>query len=199
MRRVAIVLLSITAALAVDKGKRFEVQPAASYPGHQTQERITIAAVPYNTKELVETAFGKIKPYDYGILPVLVVIQNDTGKAMRVNLKAQYVTTGGEHVDAMTPDEVAHFQGIRKRPGMPTPSPLPIPLPSGNKKGPLNTPEIDGRAWAVRLIPPGESAHGFVYFQASTVRGAQLYLTGLADAASGQPYFFFEIPLDAKK
>lgn len=199
MRRVAIVLLSITAALAVDKGKRFEVRPAASYPGHQTHEKITVAAVPYNTKELAESAFGTIKPYDYGILPVLVVIENGTGKALRVDLKAQYVAPSGEHVDALTPDEVAHFQGIQKRPGMPRPNPLPIPLPRSSQKGPLNTPEIEGRAWAVRLIPPGESAHGFVYFQASTARGAQLYLTGLSDAATGQPYFFFEIPLDAQK
>lgn len=206
MRRVAIVLLSIAAAtyavdkaLAVDKDKRFTAQPASSYPGHETHEKITIAAAPYNTKELVETAFGKIKPYDYGILPVLVVIQNDTGKALRLDLKAQYIAPDGEHVDSMPPDDVVRHQGIQKRPGMPTPNPLPIPLPRGNKKGPLNTPEIEGRAWAVRLIPPGESAHGFFYFQAGGVRSAQIYLTGISDAASGQPYFYFELPLDARK
>ena len=196
MRRVAIVLLSIASvALAVDKDKgRFSVQPAASYPGHETHEKITIAAIPYNTKELVEVAFGKVKPYEHGIMPVLIVIQNDTGKALRLDLKAQYVFSDGEHVEAMPPDDVVRYQGIQKRPGMPTPSPIPIPLPRGNKKGPLNTPEIEGRAWEVRLIPPGESAHGFFYFQADTTRGAQIYLTGIKDAASGQPYFYFEIP-----
>jgi hypothetical protein len=199
MRRVAIVLLSITAALAVDKGKQFDVQPAESYPGHETHEKITIAAVPYNTKELVETAFGKVKPYERGILPVLVVIKNGTGKALRLDLIAQYVASDGQHVEAMPPDDVVRFQGIQKRPGMPTPNPLPIPLPRGKKKGPLNTPEIEGRAWAVRLLPPGESANGFFYFQADTVKGALLYLTGIRDAASGQPYFYFELPLDATK
>ena len=46
MKRVAfIVLLSITAAMAVDKDKgRFVPGPASSYPEHQTQEGITIAA-----------------------------------------------------------------------------------------------------------------------------------------------------------
>ena len=205
MRRVAIVLLSIAMActsgkaFAVDKDKRFVVQPASSYPGRQTSEKITIAAVPYNTKELAEIAFGKVKPYEYGILPVLVVIQNDTGKALRLDLTAKYVATDGETVEAMTPDDVVRFQGIQKRPGIAKPNPLPIPLPRSNKKGPLNTPEIEGRAWAVRLIPAGESAHGFVYFQARNVRGAQLYLTGIRDAASGQQYFYFEIPLDGKR
>lgn len=180
--------------------KSFNVQPAASYAGAVTHEKITIAAVPYNTKELVETAFGKVKPYEHGILPVLVVIQNNTGKAMRLDpLVARYITADGEHVDSMPADDVIRHQGIQKRPGMPTPNPLPIPLPRGNKKGPLNTPEIEGREWAVRLIPPGDSAHGFFYFQANSIRGAQLYLTGLKDAASGQAYFYFELPLDAKK
>jgi len=205
MRRVAIALLSIAMALplnkafAVDKDKgRFGPQAADTYPGHQTHEKITIAAVPYNTKELAESAFGKVKPYERGILPVLVVIQNGTGKALRLDLVAQYVASDGAHADAMPPDDVVRFQGIQKRPGMPTPNPLPIPLPRGNKKGPLNTPEIEGRAWEVRLLPPGESANGFFYFQAEAVRGAQIYLTGIKDAASGQPYFYFELPLDAK-
>ena len=46
MRRALIVLLSITALWAVDKKPGFAPQPAASYPGHQTQDKITIAAKP---------------------------------------------------------------------------------------------------------------------------------------------------------
>ena len=71
----------------------------------------------------------------------------------------------------------------------------PIPLPKRNKKGPLYTQEIEGRAWAVKLIPAGESAHGFVYFNTSFKEGSKLYLTGLSDASSGQDYFYFEIPI----
>jgi hypothetical protein len=183
----------------VDKDKgRFAPGPAASYPTHATQEKITIAAVPYVTDAQAATAFGKVRPHEYGILPVLVVIQNDTGKAIRLDLKAQYIAPDGEHVDAMLPDDVIRYQAIRKTPGMPQPSPLPVPLPKGNKKGPLNTPEIEGRAFAVKLLPAGESAHGFFYFRAAELRDARLFLTGLNDAATGQPYFYFEIPLDAK-
>ncbi len=76
MRRVAlIVLLSIATAGAADKPKsRFAPGPAASYPGHQTQDKITIAAIPYTTEEQAASAFGKVNPYKYGILPVLVVL-----------------------------------------------------------------------------------------------------------------------------
>ncbi|MEP6963237.1 MAG: hypothetical protein ABI995_14245, partial [Acidobacteriota bacterium] len=108
----------------------------------------------------------------------------------------EYLTPDGEHVEAMTPDDVIRFEAIRKRPG--TPPRLPLPLPSGNKKGPLNTPEIEGRAFSVKLVPAGEAASGFVYFQADSIRGAKLYLSGISDAASGKAYFYFEIPLDSK-
>jgi hypothetical protein len=137
-----------------------------------------------------------VKPHQRGILPVLVVIQNDTGKALRLDLKAEFVFPDGQHVDSMPGEDVVKFQGIQQRPGTRAPSPLPIPR--GAKKGPLNTPEIESREFRAKMLAPGESAHGFFYFQANGVAGAQLYLTGIKDAASGQAYFYFELPLDAK-
>ena len=118
MRRLAVIVLSITAAFAVDKKPAFSVQPAASYPGHATQEKITIGVKPYNTNELAATAFGKVKPHERGILPVLVVIQNDTGKPLRLDLKAEFVTAEMDHLEAMPADDVVRFQGVQKRPGM---------------------------------------------------------------------------------
>jgi len=199
MRRVLIVFMSIATVFAVDKKGAFAPAPASSYPGHQTQEKITIAAKPYNTDELAATAFGKVKPHTRGILPVLVVIQNDTGKGLSLNIKAEFVTASGEHLEAMTPDDVVRFQGIQKRPGLPS-SPIPrIPgINNGKPKGPLNTPEIEGRALLARLLPAGESVNGFVYFEASELKGAKLYLDGIKDAASNQPFFYFELPLDAR-
>jgi hypothetical protein len=196
MRRAVIVLLIITAAaFAVDK-KDLGVSKAASYPGHVTQDKITIAAKPYNTDELAKLAFGKAKPHEYGIMPVLVVIQNDTGKVLSLNLKAEFVSKNGGHGEAMPPDDVARWEGIQKRPDISKPT-APIPLPR-KIKGPLNTPEIAGRAFSVKLLPPGASANGFFYFEASEVQGATLYLSGINDAASNQAYFYFEIPLDAR-
>ena len=71
MKRVAlIVLLSIPAAMAVDKDKgHFVPGPASSYAGHQTQEGITIAAVPYITDEQAKSAFGKVNPTNTAFFP----------------------------------------------------------------------------------------------------------------------------------
>ncbi len=197
MRRTAIVLLLTASALwALDKGDGFAVRPAEEYPNHQTLEKITVAAVPYTTQADQKAAFDKARPYDYGILPILVVIKNDTGKVLSVELETQFVTKEDQHVDPTPAKDVQVFQGIQKVPGPQGPNPLGIPLPRRNKNGPLNVEEIDGRSWSIKLIPPGEQAYGFVYFQAQDLRGSELYLSGLRDAATKQAYFYFEIPLD---
>jgi hypothetical protein len=137
-----------------------------------------------------------VKPHEKGILPVLVVVQNDTGRPLRLDLKTEFVTPEGEHVTALTPDDVMRWQDGMKRPDQRMK--VPIPLPRGNKKGPLNTPEIEGRAFNVKFIPPGESAHGFVYFDVTDVKGSLLYLSGIHDASTGKAFFYYELPLDAK-
>ncbi len=45
------------------------------------------------------------------------------------------------------------------------------------------------------MLPAGESAHGFFYFQAIHKPGAKLYVTGLREAATNNDLFYFEIPL----
>jgi hypothetical protein len=196
MRRALIVLLSIAAALAADKDKpRFAPGKAAASPGHQTQDKITVAAIPYITAEQSATVFGKAKPYQEGILPVLVIIDNGTGRALRLDLAAQFQDTNGHHLEAVSPQYVMTYHAITKRPGAPRTSPLP-PIPrSTQKKGPLNTPEIENRALSIKLVPPGETVYGFFYFEASYVPGSTLYLKGFSDAASGNEYLFFEVPI----
>ena len=197
MRRVAlIVLLSIPAAVAVDKDKgRFVPGPAASYPGHQTHEGITIAAVPYITAEQAASAFGKVNPYERGILPVLAIIENGTGKALRLDLAAQFVDPDNHHLDAIPPEDILTYQAIKKPPKIGPNTPLPIPLPKSKKKGPLNTPEIVNRALSVKLLPPGEKVYGFFYFEAKYAPGSMLYLNGLSDATTGKEYFYFDVPM----
>lgn len=196
LRLMLIVLLSIT-AVAADKEKApFTSAEASSYPGHQTLDKITIAAVPFTSDEQAASAFGKVRPYKYGILPVLVIIQNDTGKALRLNLTAQFVDARNQHIDAMPASDVVLFDGGNKTSWKTGSSPSPLPLPRKQKHGPLYTPEIEGLAFSAKLVPPGESARGFFYFQTPNGPGAKLYLTGIKDAATGKDYFYFEVPFE---
>jgi hypothetical protein len=193
---ILIVLLSI-AAVAADKEKApFTSAAASSFPGHQTLDKITIAAVPFASDEQAASAFGKVRPYKYGILPVLVIIQNDTGKALRLNLTAQFVDAGNHHIDAMPASDVVLFDGANKTSWKTGSSTPPLPLPRKQKHGPLYAPEIEGLAFSAKLVPAGESVRGFFYFQAGNDPNAKIYLTGIKDAASGKDYFYFEVPFE---
>ena len=56
--------------------------------------------------------------------------------------------------------------------------------------------EIDGYAFHAKMIPAGESAHGFVYFQIGHRPGSQIYVRGIVEAPTGKELLFFEIPMD---
>src|SRR6516162_5513567 len=94
-KRLAL-FLSISAAFAADKDLTFRAQPVNSYAHHQTNSQVTIAVQPYTTEDQQKEPFGKLDLYRLGILPVLVVIQNDSGQAIRLDaMKAEYVGPNG--------------------------------------------------------------------------------------------------------
>ncbi|HYL38272.1 MAG TPA: hypothetical protein VEV17_20310 [Bryobacteraceae bacterium] len=173
---------------------KFSPGPASSYRTKQTNESVTVAASAYDTEELAHKAFGKLDPNQYGVLPVLVIIQNDTDQALKLDtLEVDYTSVDGRHEEATPPSEVQTLGGAR-RPRMATGAP--IPLPPKVKKNPLNVWEIEGRSFAAKMLPPHESASGFFYFQVEHRPGAKFFLTGIKAAATGKDFFYFEVPLD---
>lgn len=194
IRNSLILFLSIT-AFGADKGT-FKPGPADSYPNKQTNSGLTIAAVPYESDEQARTAFGKVNPYKYGVLPVLVVMRNDSGQTMKLDdMQVEYVAQNRTRIEATPPGDVKYIAGGQR------PKIGQSPLPTGGprisiKKNPLAAFEIESRAFSAKMLPPSESASGFFYFQTGTRPGAKLYVTGIKEAASGKEIFYFEIPLE---
>ena len=189
------VISSITlAAIAVAWGsdREFRAGPASDY-AHQSAESVTVGAKPYNTEELTAEAFGKKTDLlRYGVLPVLVVIENKREKAIDLrDVEVSLVAADGRHASAVNPEDIPFLaKHGRKPPAVQTPIPLP-------KKGnPLNAPSIVTRAFSARMLPPGDSASGFFYFEARSEPGDKLYLNGLRDARSGQEILYFEFALE---
>jgi len=205
MQRVLIAFLSISVLFSgvarggdeKEKSKsRFAPGPASQYKGNQTNEGIAMAAIPYISADQTQSAFGKLNPNDHGILPVLVILENKTGKALRLDLKAEYVPGTGDRVED-TPAKDLPYLKSPKQPKLVEESRLPkIPGVGGKKKSPLAAWEIEGRAFLAKLLPPGETVSGFFYFQARHLAGSRLYLTGIKDAQTGKEYFYFELPLE---
>src|SRR5689334_25072426 len=122
-----VLFLSIAAAFAADKQPPFRPAPATAYPNRQTNAQITVAADAYTTGDKLKAAFGKLDPNEHGVLPVLVVIQNDGNKTLRLDrLRASYNGAGGNRVEATPPQEVRYLRGP-DRPKM-------IPGPTGQIK-----------------------------------------------------------------
>ena len=202
--RYLIVFIAAGSALLMADNKdekKFSPGPALSYPTRQTIDHLTIAAVAFTTDEQARPAFGKHNPYAYGILPVLVILQNDTNKALTLaNLEVHYQMPDGRNVDPTPPQDLGRLRGVRNPKRVPGGG-VPLPIPTGgggSKKNPMSEWEIEGRAFAVRMLPPREGASGFFYFQTRHVPGAKLYLSGIREAATGQELFYFEVPLDEK-
>jgi hypothetical protein len=169
------------------------VGPAAGYAQRQVISGVTIAVDPYDTEVKAREAFGKLNPYQHGILPVLIVMQNDSKKTIRLDrIKVEYVGPKRDRVEATPAAEVRYASGPRK--------PNVITGPTGtpkisSRKNPLDAWPIEGRAFSAKMLPPGEAASGFFYFQTGLQRGSTVYLTGLAEADTGNELFYYEIPL----
>ena len=195
-KRLAL-LLSITAAFAADKQpSAFKPGSADSFASHQTNDKVTMGVDPYVMGDKVKVAFGKVDPYQYGVLPVLVVIQNDSDVAIKLDgLHAEYVGPNGDRVDATPARDVRYAKGPRR--------PNVIDGPAGaapkvfGKKNPLDAWEIEGRGFSAQMLPPGQSASGFLYFETGLQRGATIYIRGLREASSGKELLFFELPLSS--
>ena len=199
LRWPLLLAVSIAAGFAADNEKsKFEVKPAAAYPHRQTSEKVTIAAEPMETDEQTRAPFGKVNPWRYGILPVLLVIQNDGPDAIRVDrIKLSYSLPDGSRIEATPAQDVRFIHGTREPRGLPGPTGgIRITRPP---KNPLAEWEIEGRAFAAKMVPAGQSASGFVYFQVSqSSAAATVFVSGLEDPVSGKELYFFEIPMSGK-
>ena len=195
MTKTSLLWISLV-MLAAAADPPFRPGPASSYPAKQTNENVTVAAVAYDTEELAHSAFGKTNPNQYGVLPVLVVIQNDSGQALRMsNMQAEYIGPDDRHIASTPAADLPYTIGGPKRPNPGGDTPLPIPIKIKHKN-PLSDWEFTGREFAVKMLPVKESANGFFYFQVRPLPGSKLYLTGIVKAADGQGLFYYEIPLE---
>src|SRR5271165_593427 len=175
---------------------KFSPEPVLSYPSKQTNENVTIAVKPYNTEELAQTAFGKLHPYQYGILPVLVIVQNDTNETLALDrISVKYSDFNGQQIDATPASDVPFtVEGPRRPSAGGDGNPIPPELRKKHKN-PLGGPEIQTRAFAAKMLPAHDSAYGFFYFQAHYRPGDSIYINRIRRAGSGTELFYFDIPL----
>jgi hypothetical protein len=198
MRECRFVFLSIAfgAALIGASTPAFHPGKAADYP-NQSSEQVIIGAKPFDSRELVVQAFGKkLDPLRYGILPVLVVVENHRQQTLDLqNLEVTLVAADGRHIGASTPEELFYKGTPKHGPSSTGQVPLPIPIPLPKAKNPMNGNELQDRSFAARFVAPGDSVSGFFYFAARSEAGDTLYINGLHEEPSHKQLLYFEFPL----
>jgi len=166
----------------------FRPGPPDQYP-HQSNGGITIGAQAFDSFSMTKPVFGKKADLvRYGILPVLLVVQNDRKQSLDLqDIEVHLEASDGRHVIPLSPQEVPFVAIGSQRPiGQ---SPL-----SRNKKNPLDVPEITQWAFSAKMLPAGEKASGFFYFQAQIEQGMRMYISGIVERPSGKQALYFEIP-----
>lgn len=202
-RSILIVLLlaAATFALAAERYTPPKLFPAKTYPAvdDHPQEKVSIAADPYDMPDKAATTFHV--PYaDYGLLPVNIVITNDSDLALDLKgMKLELVTKRRDKIEADSEDDV--FRRISHPHGTPGSSPIPLPLPRKVKPAVSKEArqEVHDAILTTPTVPPHTTVQGFAFFDveglSNPLAGGTIYITGIDDG-KGQELMYFEIPLE---
>ena len=155
--RVLAVALLATAVVPLNSKEKEFVLPspadARTYPAHDEHpnEKATIAADPYNTKEKAEIFTVPFLKGD--ILPTYVVVSNEgTQPVSLMHMKVEFVTAHRARLTPATADDIWRRLG---RPGTEqrgSRMPLPIPIPREKPSSPLRRMEEEALESALLLL-----------------------------------------------
>lgn len=195
----ALTLLAAGSILGEDV---FRSKTADKYPAKQRQGDLIVAVKPFVSEKDQRSAFGKVRPYELGVVPLLVVMSN-TGKSSfsLEKLQVRLITSDREGLDPIRGEDLAtlnpkgHQPTRRSIPGVPGLNRKRV------KKGPLDRPEITRNEFRAPILTPKSTASGFLYYLTgtdATLAGASAYITGIFDLSTGRDVFYFEIPLSKR-
>jgi hypothetical protein len=202
--RITILALLLSVALiAAGDDKPFNpprATHAKTYPAMEVHddERVAVAIDPFD--QPVKAAVFKANYKEHNILPVRVIISNDSDKTLILrDLRVQYITGRRDKIEPATNDDLYRRLASLKRPDRQR-VPLPIPLPRKNK--PAVATEVMREVDDAMFTPVPVTAHstysGFLFFDISGIdvpeEGAHVFLSGMK--IDGKELFYFDIPLE---
>lgn len=178
---------------------------ARTYPAVDvhTDEQVAIAADPYDMAD--KTAFMVVPYKDNDILPIRLIVSNDSDAPLNLSQMALQVNTVNPRAK-IAPSEVDDLQRRlsrqTRRGDEPSRNPLPIPLPGKKNKSTMKkewSDEIESLRFKWLVVEPHSTVSGFFFFDVRDLdhplAGGHLYITG-ARNESGRELLFFDIPLE---
>jgi hypothetical protein len=200
----ALPVLLVSTTLAGYKSLKVKVDPARTYPFHQTQGNVTIAVDPYETGEKIKSAFDVKGMEKLGIIPVNIIISNDGEDLVSVSGQdINLLDDKNRSIESIPTEEVVHSILNRGKessaPGR-TRSPLPLPRRDG-MRGDAFEIETDftNKALKEARVAPRTTASGFVFFRLPNkqmkLSGYKIYIPEVKNLKTKQNLLFFEIEI----
>jgi hypothetical protein len=185
------------------KSPKVKVEPAKTYPFHQQQGRVTIAADPYETREKIKTAFDLKELDQVGIVPVHVIVTNDGEDTIAVSGEdINLLDSNNRSFESIPVDEIIRAVVYKGSPRTNRPSSSPIPLPRGSgRRGDAFEIETDltNKALKELRVAPNATAAGFVFFRLPDNRmrlgGHKVYIPEVRNLKTQEHLLFYEIEL----
>jgi hypothetical protein len=207
---LAATFLACATAVAQSNPPARNAAPAATHADeslpHDRHSGMSVSADPYTGSARAKDKFGKANPLAVGILPVEVVMRNETSEPIRIGLSTiqlEIRARGGrlQGIDWLTVEEVATMIAHPK--GTPAPQarrfPMGIPLPEKDTKAEKLADTLRPLALDADIVPPTGTIHGFLFFDLgkdlSLLENASLYVPDAVSMSSNKPLIFFEVPL----
>lgn len=178
------------------------MRPASSYQARQASEGLTIGVEVYQGRNKIKQVFKKADLDKLGIVPVLVVMQNDNDHALQLDrMRVELITSDRQTLESLRAEDVVR-SGRIQRPDL-TPRPSPIPgVGRGSRASRVSEEEFEVAQleFVAPVVTARAKTHGFFYFRLGKgpdrLTGAKLYINGIRSAKTGQDLLYFEIPLN---
>ncbi|HEY1903784.1 MAG TPA: hypothetical protein VGG56_15225 [Terracidiphilus sp.] len=178
------------------------VEPATSFAAVEVHddEKVAIAAEPYNTKE--KESIFRVDYLSHGVMPVRLIVTNNGDRPISLrDARILFLTAAGDKIQAAEPEDVERLMTQKERQG--TKIPMPGPIPAIKLKPKASNKEIeadfDTFEYQALVVEPHTTRAGFLFYDVSQLdhplKGAKLHLHKLRDA-DGKELFYFEIPFD---
>jgi hypothetical protein len=201
MKRILAVALAVGLAspfLLAYKIREFKPKPAKECPAFQEFQKIVIAASPRLTEEGVAELFDTKRMLERGIMPVVVVVENQNDFAVRISETDIFlIDAAGTTIPSLSFDVVL-VRLLRnpksRRSGTDFPDPRMI-----RRYGDKNmVSDFEHKAFGEKLIAPHDSDFGVVFFPLppnGDLSGTRLYFPQVHNITDDEPLMFFEFDL----
>lgn len=194
----AAVLLFFSPLFAKYKIREIQVREASSYAAHQESQGIVVGADAYESSERAQTLFDNDKFEKKGILPVLIVVDNNSEFAVRLHEEDIFLIDPDGYRYSTIPYAEVLLRLVLKKPPSAYSTKKEILIRRVRNKDMVA--DFEKKSFGEKFVGPHSSDYGVIFFETpdDDLAAMRLYLPEIYNASQGEPLVFFEFKLAGK-